>query len=427
MAEPTPRFKSCPHCGARLHPDASFCPHCAQSVNSRTEMLPPAIGWRRALRRALPLLAVLLLVGCGAAWYFAARPQVYDGMGEVTYTGQGRTYRLMLSDTNHPYEPGPTAQHNAIVKNAYRTPTLLYITDADSGEDAGPEFLDKVKRVTAEYPTPSGGGITVSCTAPASHDAFPGVPLVSLTDYTAEADFTTQMVWTFNMNNGDTIRLRQNLEINAIRTYDYHPADAPMGTIEELQALVDRLSAALDEDSVVNLYLPAVTYEGELAIRSLSISLYGSAEGDRRTTFTGSVRYEAGADRQISYVQDIIFRGSGTETALSASARVRAINCTFTSWDTAFLGTAWINAESSTFENNRVGLHFNCLHGTPSHSMYNDNVFRNNGTAVLLENVPGGDLSLDFQNTVFSGNGIDIDNRCQQPVDLSQAIFENGK
>lgn len=55
--------------------------------------------------------------------------------------------------------------------------------------------------------------------------------------------------------------------------------------------------------------------------------------------------------------------------------------------------------------------------------MYNNNTFRNNGTAVLLENVPT-DLTLNFENSVFTGNRTDIDNRCDQPLDLSQAIFE---
>lgn len=420
---PDKTFVSCPHCGSQLHPAASFCPFCGKSVNVRKELVPPALRWRRALRRALPILAVLLLAVGGIFWYRSAQPQTYDGMGEVTYTDHGRTYRLMLSDTYHPYEGLQEVQHSSVVKEAYRTPTLLYITDADSGEDAGPEFLDRVARVTAEYPTHSGGGSTVSCTAPAPHDAFPDVPLVSLTDYVAGADFTTQMVWTFDMNNGDTIRLRQDLTIHAIRTYDYYPADAPMDTIEELQALVDRISSTVESDAMVTLHLPAVIYEGDLTIASHPISLYGTAEQDRRTTFTGTVRYEAGADSRISYVQDIIFQGSGTGTGLSASSRVRAIRCTFTGWDTGFQGSAWINAEGSTFENNRTGLRFDCAGGTANHSLYNDNLFQNNGTAVLLEQVPT-DLALDFQGSVFSGNGTDIDNRCEQPLDLSQAVFQ---
>ena len=70
-----------------------------------------------------------------------------------------------------------------------------------------------------------------------------------------------------------------------------------------------------------------------------------------------------------------------------------------------------------------MGLHFNSTGTSVSHTMYNDNLFRDNGTAVLLQNVPT-DVALNFQDSVFSGNGTDIDNRCEQPLDISRAIFE---
>ena len=69
-----------------------------------------------------------------------------------------------------------------------------------------------------------------------------------------------------------------------------------------------------------------------------------------------------------------------------------------------------------------MGFHFDSAGGSASHSMYNDNLFRDNGTAVLLERVPT-DLPLNFQGSVFAGNGTDIDNRCGQPLDLSGAVF----
>lgn len=58
-----------------------------------------------------------------------------------------------------------------------------------------------------------------------------------------------------------------------------------------------------------------------------------------------------------------------------------------------------------------------------SDSRYHDNTFTNNGTAVLLENVPT-DITLDFEGTVFSGNGTDVDDRCDHPIDLSKATLE---
>ena len=47
----------------------------------------------------------------------------------------------------------------------------------------------------------------------------------------------------------------------------------------------------------------------------------------------------------------------------------------------------------------------------------------NNTTALLLEQVPGGQ-ELVFADCRFAGNGTDIDNRCDQPLNLTRAIFE---
>ena len=414
----------CPFCGAALPAEASFCPYCARSVNRRQEVSPPSVRWRRALRRALAVLACLLLAGTGAALYQSTRPQAYDAAGEIYYANSTGSYHLFLSDSGEEREPLAQDRITAAVDEAYRMPVLLYIRDARTGADAAEAFLKQADRVTAELPTQEGSGGNFACTAPAPHSAFPGVPLVSLLDFTIDTDAAAQMVWTITMKSGDTIRLRQEIVVSAVRTYDYYPADAPMGTTEELQALVDELSASLPPSAVLNIHLPAVTYPGELVIRSRAVNLLGSAEGDRRTTFTGSVTYEAGAGGGISYVQDILFQGDGTGTALSAASRLMVENCTFRDWAVGLYGgESWVNAIGCTFAGNGVGFHFNSTGKVVNHSLYNGNTFQNNGTAVLLESVPT-EVVLNFRDSVFSGNGMDIDNWCDHPIDLSQAIFQ---
>ena len=95
-------------------------------------------------------------------------------------------------------------------------------------------------------------------------------------------------------------------------------------------------------------------------------------------------------------------------------------------WETGLLAeeNAWINADETTFSDNGQGLCFDAVN-TPlvSDNFYTNNVFQNNDTAVLLERVPG-DAILYFPGTRFAGNGTDIDNRCGQPVDVSEAFFE---
>ena len=87
-------------------------------------------------------------------------------------------------------------------------------------------------------------------------------------------------------------------------------------------------------------------------------------------------------------------------------------------------GTAWVNVIGCRFADNDVGFHFNSTGQSASHTLYHDNIFLNNGTGVLLENVPT-DITLDFSGSEFAENGTDIENLCDQPIDVSQAIFRS--
>lgn len=110
---------------------------------------------------------------------------------------------------------------------------------------------------------------------------------------------------------------------------------------------------------------------------------------------------------------------------MSTSAFFRATNCSFTNWETGVLayGTCWVNVIGCRFDGNQVGFDFNSMGEYVNHSMFKDNYFSNNGTAVLLEAVPT-DVTMNFQGSVFSNNQTDIDNRCDQSLDLSQVTFD---
>ena len=83
----------------------------------------------------------------------------------------------------------------------------------------------------------------------------------------------------------------------------------------------------------------------------------------------------------------------------------------------------FVNADECVFEDNGVGFHFNSTDGSISDSRYDNNIFRNNDTALLLENVPT-DVALSFNGSRFSGNGVYIDNQCRQELVLSNAVFD---
>ena len=74
------------------------------------------------------------------------------------------------------------------------------------------------------------------------------------------------------------------------------------------------------------------------------------------------------------------------------------------------------------FTDNQVGFHFNAKGVSVTHTIYSNNEFSHNGTGVLLESVPA-EVSLSFPSSTFVDNDIDIDNRCERSLDISQTTF----
>ena len=415
------RKKSCPRCGASLPEDAAFCPHCAKTVRPRKSVSPPRVFPRR-LFLLCAAAALLLLTAAGVA--LSCAPDTCDGWGEVFYTDQDGTYQLLVTTGNDRFTPQAEVSSDVEEGQAYRIPSRLFINHVDSGANAGQMFLQKVDSVSAQFLQPADSPSPMTCTPPESRDFAPEAARVTLVDFTSRSE-PAELVWTLHMQNGDTIRLRQKIVPVPIQTCDFYPEDYPMETAEQLQALVDQVTAQVPLPTVVNLHLPAVTYTGGLTISGRPINLYGSQDADgSRTTFTGTVRLTA-QDGPISYFYDIDFTGDGTAVGVSASARFWAEGCTFTGWKTGVLGygNVWVNVIACRFEDNVTGFHFNSTGQSVTHTMFNDNLFIRNGTAVLLENVPT-DETMNFQGSRFTGNRVDIDNRCSHALDISQAVFE---
>lgn len=412
--------RACPRCGSQLPRQAAFCPHCAQSLIPAKTMQPPSFLWKRILYLggAAACFAALLL---GIVFYFL--PRTYDGVGEVVYTDEDGTYQLLLACSNERFTPQGEITQEAEANGEYRVPSRLFINHVDTGANAGQMFLQKVDSVSAQFLQSADSPSPMVCSQPEYRDFAPEAAMVSLLDFTGRSE-PAELVWTLNMKNGDTIKLRQKIQINPIETYDYHYEDYPMDTVEQLQALVDQIAEEVPLPAVVNVYLPPVIYEGGLTIEDRPINLYGSQEGERRTTFTDTVRVAA-QDGPILYFYDLNFAGRGEGVGVSASARFWAENCSFSGWRTGMLGYgyAWVNVIACTFTDNEVGFHFNSNGGYVNHTMFNDNTFLRNRTAVLLEQVPT-DETMNFQGSRFAQNGTDIDNRCNQPLDISQAIFQ---
>ena len=416
--------KQCPHCGAALPKEAAFCPHCAQSVNKRTQARAPVpFPWRKVLLRGRPPPGVLrLLLG----WYLSTRPKTYDdgGTATVTYTDQDGSYQLLLSWRDTRFTPAPMLYQEAEENGEYRFPTCLFINHTENDANAANTFLSKVESVTAQFGPPEDESGYITYTDPVPHNLFPEAALVSFIDFLGRDNKVTG-TWTVTMKNGDVLRLHQTLEIRLIQTLDYYPEDWDMGTTQELQALMDQIGKTTEPSDVVNLHLPAVTYEGDINIDKRPINLLGSTEGEARTVLTGTLRVTTGANGGINEISDIDFVGSGREgVGITAAARVHLTGCAFTGWKTAVLvhGKSWLNLRYCEFTDNEVGFHFNASESSVSHSIFDGNRFAGNGTALLWEGIPV-DMSISFPESVFERNGTDVDNRSGQSLDLSEAIF----
>lgn len=413
--------KSCPLCSASLPEEASFCPCCAQNIRPRRKVKVPSHLRRKALKLVLGVLAAAA-VAAGVYLYLA--PATYDGWGEVTYTDDDGTYQLLVSFQNERFTPQPEITEQAEVSGEYRMPSRLFINHVDTGANAAQIFMQKVDTVDTQILQPADSPSPMVCSQPEYRDFSPDSAQVSLVDFTGRSA-PAELVWTLGMENGDTIRLRQKITVDPIETYDFYPEDCAMGTVEELQTLVDRIAEEVPLPAVVNLHLPAVTYQGGLTIEGRPVNLYGSTDAQgNRTTFTDTIRVAA-QEGPISYFYDLDFAGEGTGVGVSASARFWAENCSFANWKTGVLGygSAWVNVIGCRFQGNGVGFHFNSDGAYVTHTMYNDNIFLDNDTAVLLERVPSQE-TLNFQGSRFTGNNTDIDNRCGHPIEIAQAVFE---
>lgn len=416
-------MKTCPHCGAQLPKEAAFCPHCAQSLNRRNKIHPPRYLSGRILRGVLLILTAAVLVLVLALWLHN-RPKTYESdTGETVYSG----YCLCLSKEEPPV-PVPQNGYHAMLDYPYRYPVRLYVSDPDSGELLTDAFMENVASIAAEINC-SDIYMSITCTEPQQHNEYyPNAAAVTFIDFSivAPGEHSAELLWTITMKNGDVIRLYQAQLHSSISVYQYTASDTSMDTIEELQALVDRASAEIGEYDQMKIYLPAVVYEGGLTL-DRSVFLYGSIGPDgQRTTFTGPTTVSQA--RGVPEFTDICFQGGGQGVGILASGTVRLhlTGCRVSGWETGFLAveSAWINADTTVFENNEVGMCFDAR-DTPmvSDDFYVDDVFQNNGTAILLKSIPS-DTSLKFDGTRFSGNGTDIDNRSGQSIDISQAIFE---
>ena len=414
----------CPHCGANLPEKADFCPYCAQNLRSRKQVKSPVPRRKKVL---VGLLVLVLGAAAALGGFFALRPEVFDGMGEILYTAKGGTvYQILVAWPGNRCQPAPEIYQSGRAEDVTRWPSRLYVNYKDTGADGWEEFSQLVEAVEVQVEQDPEGASSLTAEEPVVRDSYsPDAAMVSVLEFTGDCG-NPRVVWTLHMKNGDRIQVRQTMNVTLIHTYRYDYREYPMETMEQLQSLLEQIEEETDRQDEVLVYLPPVTYTGKLKLEGRSYSFYGCTDGTERTAFTDTVQVATQKAYWITYFYDIDFVGSGGGVGISASESCRAERCRFTDWRTGVLGygEAWVSVDTCEFTGNQIGFHFNSTGQSANDSLYQNNVFRNNGTAVRLENVPT-DMEITFAGSVFSGNGKDLENLCGHPADVSKAVFED--
>ena len=411
--------KKCKNCGAELPEDASFCPHCAQSQIEKAEVKPPRPWRKKALIAAsCAILLVLVVLACA----LSHRPKTYEGGASVTYADKDGAYELLASFVssdlaNHVPEEKRTISLSADESSCL--PALLGVFQ--DGELADPEsFFAKVESCTLEAFPNENGALEIS--EPVYDTVFSPAARECDVIFTG-ASGTNELVWTLQMKNGDTIRLRQTFEVIPLVHQAFTPEDAPLNTMEDLRALLERINTEVPADTIVDIYLPAATYTGNLTMASRAVNLYGCNDGSGRTVFAGSLSVRTDSPSLVTLC-DLDFVGNGG-TGLSSTASAQIFGCSFSGWDigAAVQDGGMIGVENCIFRNNGIGFRYDTANYSFFKTGFPDCTFEGNGTGLQFARLPG-TMALDFAFTVFSGNEIDIDNPIGYPADLSKAIFE---
>lgn len=413
--------KKCKNCGKMLPENASFCPYCTAVQEEKQEVTAPK-RWRKKGLCILLGALIVLLGGVAALQYH--KPQTLEGGASLQYSDKGSDWYLMLSFS---VESGITEhvqgeQSETIAEGMWSAlPCQLYVFDKKTGKLAWEEFTEKVASCEVET-VPEENARKMEYVEPVHNESFPDAAYVSDINYTADCG-TNEIRWTLKMKNGDTISMKYLLHITKLDAVTYYPEDTKMDTEEDLQALLTDIKENVAEQTVVFLYLPPVTYEGDFAFENHTFAIYGGNDAEGMTTFTGTVMLKSNKG-QYTDVNGIQFRGNGG-TGLKAYSMTTLNECSFEGWDVGADAEngSWIGAMNCTFEGNKIGMQFNTSSSSGTSAAYLNNTFRKNGTAVQINSLPGTEV-LDFSGCVFSGNETDIENRDEHPVDTTGATFD---
>lgn len=444
--------KPCPSCGAELAKHASFCPYCETIIAKKITAHPYHPRQKKLLLAVLGALSICLILALG--FFLLPKedplPSVQDpepvtepaqqltapeappeevtaslplpGNGaQYVYEDDTGSYWLYLSFNANATSP-QASEHVQISQSSNSgKPSVLYVVDADTGKNAAERFWPQVNQCSVSILSEQDT-INFTCSEPMENENFPNAARMSHLVFSSNSG-TTHILWTLKLENGETIQLFQTLTVIPLDTIVYSYLDTPMDTIEELHALLSQLRSEAKSNTVYELYLAPVVYEGGIDLTSLAVNLYGTSRNDSRTTFTDTLIFRTELTGS-NVIRDIDFIGSGG-TGILSSASVCLYSCNFSGWDIAIDGEygSWPYLENCTFSHNGIGLYWNSNFSYSACEAYSNLAFIENEIAIQAIAVPGNGI-LRLIDCVFTGNQCDLDNQSGATLDLSQSTIQ---
>lgn len=411
-------MKNCIHCGKPIPDDASFCPYCETVQGEVKQEAAP-----KRIRKSTVVLVCILLAAAILLIRHAAAPKVIDAKGpELTYGD----YRLVLTFTRPDTEemiPEPQENGGAslTVVDDGANPSMLFIAGKESETNLREEFEEQIESIELSA-APRDGAEPMRWSEPEYSPRVPGAMRMADLHFDTACG-SNDIYWTLHMKNGDILKLQHNFTCVEEPSIVYRPEDVPMDTIEDLQALLDRIDKEIPPTVPVYIFLPGVTYEGGLTLANRTCALFGRGNFDDRPIFTGTITVSSSAPEK-QRIQAIRFEGE--DAGIAAYASAMASECTFTNVRTgiAVYDGAAFDPHSCVFEGCGTGILYD-VNGSPYHvALELDHCeFRSSHTGLHVKAFANGEAVICHDCT-FSGNETDIQNDTDVLVDTSGAVFE---
>lgn len=425
--------KICPHCGAPLPQDASFCPYCTATLTERTAMAMPRTPSRR-LRRWLLLSAAVVL----AAAFFLLRPRpagvpadgeapdvpdaamdAYLAACQTYYTAaDGREYHLFTAMTPEPMgHTEPVGYHSELIPDGGTVdcPATVIVEDAISRDYAAEDFAALLDSWDLTVNAPEGvGRVRLS---DAEQETLESPALLYRRLWADNTCAHNEVVWTLRMKNGDEIQLTMTVEYEKQQVLHFSDEDTPLGTAQELQALLDHLAQTYDADTKLMVDLPEVTYTQPVTV-GCAVELVGNG-----TVFAAPVTVSAlhDTERVHAFVRfrEVSFIGDGTSTGVTAGAPTYLEVCRLTDWAIGALAVngGWVYLREDYIGGNGVGVRYDSVYSSAYTYSIDRIDFVNNDSALELICMPPRSYAA-LNDCRFTGNGTDVTNPSQYRIEL---------